>query len=322
MSAAPRLVESALSDELSFERASATPIARAVRVGGAAHRRAAPPHATELTSLADVQRWFQTVVTDPSSIEAGALRAGAPIASVVDDATPAGAYEGLDVYHHAYRARLVECLADDFPALRYAVGEEGFYELASRYISVHPSRSPNLNGYGSRFEAFCRGEGAGLEPGRPSFLGDLASLEWSLVDILHAEDAPPLPVDELTKLAPELWNEARFLPSPTFRLCRFDFPVNDFFQAFKDDLTPEEPEPASQSLAVYRRGFTLWRMVLASPMAHLLRSLVEGVPLGRALSDVEALSTDPLAPSEVMAWFSAWVQGGFFRGIELPGAGS
>jgi len=269
-----------------------------------------------LASLADIQCWFQTVITDPASIEAGAARAGSPIASVVDVATAVGADEGLGVYHHAYRSRLVECLADDFPALRYAVGEGAFDELASRYITRHPSRSTSLNGYGGLFESFLRDQA----PGLPSFLGDLAALEWSLVEILHAEDAPPLPVDALAKVSPERWTEARFIPSPTLRLRQFDFPVNDFFQAFKDGLSPREPRPALQHLAVYRQGFTLWRMVLRPSMATLLRSFARGVPLGEALSEVERVSTEPLAAADVMAWFSSWVQGGFFQSIELPGA--
>ena len=315
MNAGPKLISSAVADELAFERASATPAARVLHAGARVRARSAEGDASTIVSLGEIERWFQTVIMDATSIDAGAANAGASVARVVNDATPVGAYEGLGVYHHGYRARLVECLADDYPSVRFAVGGDEFTDLASRYIALHPSRSPNLNGFGRYFEAFVRSQTEEAS----SFLGDLAALEWSLVEILHAPDAPSLSVGELATLAPERWAEARFPPSPTLRVCRFDFPVNDFFQAIKDGLEPDWPGAARQELAVYRQGFTLWRMALRQSMADLLRSLARGVPLGDALAEVEGAATEPLSPTDVMDWFSAWVQAGFFGGIEVPG---
>jgi hypothetical protein len=68
------------------------------------------------------------------------------------------------------------------------------------------------------------------------------------------------------------------------------------------------------------RAQALWRIVLRPAMASLLRSLAPGVPLGKALSAVSAGASESLAAADVMAWFSAWVQAGFFRAIELAGA--
>ena len=56
----------------------------------------------------------------------------------------------------AYFARLVECLADDYPCVQYALGEDRFEEIARRYIEAHPSSSPSLNWFGRGFEQFAR----------------------------------------------------------------------------------------------------------------------------------------------------------------------
>ncbi len=309
----PSLEESRVDSVFAFERASATPVVRLATRKPAKVVSEAP---AELR-LEALQAWFQTVITHPASVEDGVRDAGIDAERVVRPGARISPVEALEVYHHAYRARLVECLADDYPALQHALGEEAFADLAARYIVAHPSRSPNLNAYGRHMEAFCRA----LEDPRAALLGDLARLEWALVEILHAEDAPALAAKELEAAPPSAWGSARLLPSHTFRLCRFDYPVNAFFQSFKDGHDPVLPGPAPLALAVYREGFRLWRMELTPAMADLLEELARGETLGAALGHMEARLTDPdelaEAARNVMAWFQAWVRSGFFRGIEL-----
>jgi len=317
MNEKPELLASRVDDGLVFERASATPIAKPRKSDGRQAPRVSAQSVVAALSLAEQQRWLQTVITHPESVEAGAALAGELTEHVISPGAMTSAVEGLDVYHHAYRARLIECLVDDYPALHYALGAEAFAALAGSYIARHPSRSPNLNAFGSHMESFCRAH----EDPQAGFWADLARLEWTLVEILHAEDAPPLAAEQLARAPTAAWAGARLLPSHTLRVCRFEHPVNAFFQAFKNDETPPLPAPAPIALAVYRQGFTLWRMVLTPAMADLLEDLVRGATLGDALGAMERRIQDPAALSEVardvMAWFSSWVQGGFFRGVEI-----
>ena len=37
--------------------------------------------------------------------------------------------QGLAIYHHAYRARLLGVMREDFPAVRYWLGDRGFAAL-------------------------------------------------------------------------------------------------------------------------------------------------------------------------------------------------
>jgi hypothetical protein len=314
----PELFRSRIESALVFERASATPMAK-----GRKHEATRAPRATlgsdvARLSLGALQHWFQTVVTHPESVEAGAAVAGEAPEHVILAGAQISATEGLGVYHYAYRARLIECLIDDYPALNYALGAEAFAALAGRYIVQHPSRSPNLNAFGRHMESFCRAQ---HDP-RAGFLGDLARLEWALVEILHAEDAPPLAAEELARIAPEAWSGAQIRASDTLRVCRFEYQANAFFQEFKNGGAPAIPNPERLALAVYRQGFTLWRMVLTPAMADLLEDLMRGVTLGDALSALETCIEDPDAlsdaPRDVAAWFSSWVQGGFFHSIQLP----
>jgi len=300
------LEESRLDLVFAAERASATPrMARhaprtpsIVREG----RRDAP--------LAEVQAWFQKVVTDRADPDPDA------IATLVRPGAQLTPGDAVGVYRYAYRARLVECLADDYPALKHALGEATFGARAEAYVDAYPPRSKSLNFYGRHMAAFC---GTWADP-ESAFYADLARLEWALVEILHAEDAPPLAAEQLATMAPETWAQAKLLPSATFRLCRFAYPANAYFQAFKDDGAPPIPAPAPHALAVYRQGFTLWRMDLTPAMADLLEDLATGHALGEVLGRMETrLDAAALAEAttQVMAWFSAWVRGGFFRAVKI-----
>jgi len=313
----PELLPSRVDGGLVFERASATPMGKPRRREGGRVLRVTAPRQVARLSLADQQRWFQTVITHPESVAGGIASAGEATERVISAGAKTSAVEGLEVYHDAYRARLIDCLIDDYPALNYALGAEPFAALAGRYIAQHPSRSPNLNAFGRRMESFCRTQ----EGAWAGFWADLARLEWALVETLHAEDAPALAGEELARIPLEAWGGAKLLASATLRVCRFDYPVNAFFQDFKNGGAPGVPEPAPLALAVYRQGFTLWRMVLTPAMAGLLEDLVHGATLDAALGDMEARILDPDALAEaarnVMAWFSSWVQCGFFRSVEL-----
>jgi hypothetical protein len=228
----------------------------------------------------------------------------------------------LAIYGDAYRARLVECLADDYPALKYALGDEAFEALCLRYIARHPSESPNLNFFGRHMAAFCRTEAARAPSavnGEPplAFAVDLAALEWALVEVLHAPSAEKLDLATLAALPVPAWAAARFSPSATVRVLTFGYPVNDYFQAFRTEQAPAIPDPSWTATAAFRDGTTIWRMNLSRAMHGLLAALSGGTPLGPALDSlVQAGTISEDEGALVMVWFRDWVRHGFFAGIE------
>ncbi|MET0593034.1 MAG: DNA-binding domain-containing protein [Polyangiaceae bacterium] len=287
--------------------------------GRAAHR--APPLQAPLSAL---QHWFAGVVMHPSGVTAGVealhgaknAELGVSLADAERVLLPSSRLTGLArvaIYGDAYRARLVECLADDYPALQYALGHHEFEALCLRYIARHPSQSPNLNAFGRHMAAFCRTEES---PAR-LFEGDLAALEWAMVEVLHAAQPEKLDLATLATVPPERWGGARFSPGGAVRVLEFAYPVNAFFQAFRTDNEPTVPEPAWSATAVFRDGTTIWRMDLSRAMHALLTMLSGGTPLGAAL-DLLASSGHITEEegAQVMVWFRDWVSHGFFAGIE------
>jgi hypothetical protein len=273
-------------------------------------------------SLREQQRWFAVASTHPAGAVSGAEQASAAIArkSRVDQCLTDGPYlsavERLRIYNDAYFARLEECLLDDYPALAQFLGDAEFSSLVRAYIEMHPSRSPSLNAYGRRMAAFCRSRPEVFAP----FAADLARLEWALVEVVHAPLTPGLAQGAFSAIPADRWQSASFTPSPTLRLLCFDYPVNEYYQAFRDGRVPERPERRASATAVYRRELTLWRMDLEPTAAGLLGDLISGLPLGSAIAALAgSVEHDPRFAERLRgdlgAWLGAWVANGFFSDV-------
>lgn len=211
--------------------------------------------------------------------------------------------ERLGVYHHAYLARLQDCLREQFPVLTAALGREAFDQFAAEYVQRHPPASYTLNHLADRFVEHLQSTRP-LDvpsPGWPDFLIDLARLERTVDEVFDGpgvENLRPIDVGELTWLSPE---ELRLTPAPCLRLLALAFPVDDYYTAAKGGESPRWPEPAPSWLAITRREYVVRRIPLERAEFQVLHALASGQPLGQALDACEESS-----PEQVREWFAAW----------------
>jgi hypothetical protein len=262
-------------------------------------------------ALSELQGWFASAMT-----HAGGVPESGPVEDLLRRGPFLSAAECLQIYNDGYFARLIECLADDYPALAHALGEDGFSSLAREYIVHRPSRSPSLNAYGRHLPAFCRARG---EPWA-AFASDLARLEWALVEVVHSPAPEGIEPGALAAIPASAWQTARLVPSPALRVLRFEHPVGAYFQQFRDEAAPGLPKPRRSATAVCRQNLTLWRVELTSAAAGLLEDLAAGVALGSAVAALELQTNDPAARAELAqalpAWLGTWVSSGFFVSVE------
>lgn len=264
--------------------------------------------------LRDVQLWMVAAITGMPVDTVGSNR-------FVKQGPRLSAQEHLDIYRSAYRARLVECLTEDYHVLASTLGHDRFDTLAQAYIARHPSSSSNLNGYGRHMPTFCMESSADDLGLVPRFASELSALEWSIVEVIHAQTARPLDVAELQAAPPERWAVARFVPSAAVRLHRFEYPVNRHYQAALDAAREiRVPLPKSSTTLVYRSDVTVWRMDLTPLMAAVLSPLLAGETIGRALLEVETTIAGTVELEELSrglrVWFREWASAGLFARIE------
>jgi len=290
------------------ERASATPVrqghARAVKV------RPGRAPLQEQSGLRSQQEIFCAAVMTPE--DEPDLLDDASAARLVTPSNALSALERLAIYRTAYHARLIECLSDDYPVLKHALGDADFEALCRGYVAQHPSTGPSLNDFGRHMADFCRT----ALTGSAGFASDLATLEWAVVLAIHAPTAAVLAPEELATVPAERWPEVCLVANPSLRILRFAYPVNAYFQACRSGEDPSIPSEEATSVAVYRTGRSIWRLPLTAAMVVLFESLAGGTALGPSLELLEPLlASDAEAAPRVMAWFRQGVSSGLFSGI-------
>ncbi len=294
-----------------------------------------PEHKTP--SLEQIQIWMQSVITHPLGIRAGIGSDDAnqqipssegDIEQVVCRSQALTSVERLEVYGNAYYSRLLECLREMFGSLVHALGEETFDEFAFGYLQVYPSRSYTLGNLANHFVDYlketrpesARQEGGDEQADWTDFVIDLATLEWTIDQVFDGpgvEGEKLLTPADLQQISPEQWPALRLIPVCCLRLLAFEFPVSEYFTAFRKDLNPEIPHPQRSYLAVFRRDYIVRRFPLSRIQFQLLSALLDGKPVGQAI-ELAAQEVDDLEQfaAQLRQWFQDWGTAGFFNRIE------
>ena len=171
------------------------------------------------------------------------------------------------MYNRDYFARLLDCVRESYPVLCHALSEDAFGAFALDYLQKYPSRSYTLNDLGANFPRYLRDTRPPDEAGVagsswPDFVIDLATLEWTYNEVFDGpgvEGRRLLRPEQLRRIAPGRWPEARLLPVPCLRLLALRYPVHDYYTAVRRKKEPDFPGPAETLLAVSRRRYVIRR---------------------------------------------------------------
>lgn len=227
---------------------------------------------------------------------------------------------GLQAYRHAYRARLVAALADNFTVLARALGDEAFDALGRAYVDARPSRNPSIRWFGHELADFMAEADDDLVP--HASLVDIARMDWALRSAFDAAEAPVLAPADLAALGPDDWAGLVLHLQPSVQRVALAHAVEPAWRVLREwepesgDEQPELPEPVPHDhvLLAWRQGLqTQWRSL--EPLeASLLVGVAAGEPFAllceraaTALGDAEAA-----APAVVGA-LQRWLADGLLR---------
>ena len=251
---------------------------------------------------------------------AAAIRDGGDAATLLagDFAT------GLEVYRHAYRARLIAALADNFTVLARALGDEAFDALGRAYLDARPSRHPSIRWFGHELADFMATAGDVLVP--HASLVDFARMDWALRGAFDAAEAPALDPVTLAALNPDDWAGLVLHLQPSVQRVTLAYAVEPAWRVLREweppdsesgsDDQPELPEPVSHEhvLLAWRPGLeTRWRSL--EPLeAALLDAVATGAPFAllceRAATELG--DTEGAAPA-VIGLLQRWLADGLLR---------
>src|SRR5262249_17813844 len=134
-----------------------------------------------------------------------------------------------------------------------------------------------------------------------------------------AEGEPLLDRARLRAISPERWPQARLVGVPCLRLVTLNHPVNDYFTAIRRGGQPAIPEPGAAYVAVTRRDYRVLRYPLDAAQFELLRALVDGECVGKAIEHAAAVTTqsDSQLAAALETWFRFWTAEGFFKDVKM-----
>lgn len=144
----------------------------------------------------------------------------------------------IAIYADAYRIRLRDSLASNYPRLQRYVGADAFQELADVYIDANPSTYRSLRWFGEALPALLRMRA----PDAP-WIAELAEWEWALAGAFDAADAASITVDALSSVPATEWPTLRLALHPSVRCLRLCTNAVQIFKALASET--EAPRPCA-----------------------------------------------------------------------------
>ncbi len=237
---------------------------------------------------------------------AAALLRGEPAIAeriVSDDAGSAG--ERLEIYAHAYVARLQEALEVDFPGLLALLGED-FYRATREYIRDNPSHYASVRWYGNRFADWL----AAAEPWcqRPELI-ELARFEWALAAVFDAADEQLATLEQLMAVPPEHWGGMRLHPVAAMQRLDLHYNVAPLREAARNGEPLPELSGDDQPVAwlVWRKGLDPHWRSLEVDEAWALDRCAEGADFAAICAGLCEWVDEANAPLRAVGFLQQWL---------------
>lgn len=226
---------------------------------------------------------------------------------------------GLGIYQHAYRARLLEALQCNFPALHQLLGDDHFALAGHGFRRRQPPTQASIRWFGEGFSDYL----AGTAPFSDCpAMAELARFEWALRHTIDAADAQRIETQQLQAVAPEQWHTLQFDLHPSLQMLSLHWNVPFIWQALMDEQTPPAPESVSRTWLIYRQTdrVSAWRSVEedeADALAYLAAGNAFGALCERLFRETGDVDT---AVGRAAVWLRTWVEQGLLTARATDGS--
>lgn len=237
--------------------------------------------------VAALMRWMHAVIA--ADIDADR--------SVIDNHILANdkmaAAQRLDVYTEAVGVRFVESMAEDFPSIAAALGDEAFEAEVIAYVRQHPSTTPWLELLGRHFAEFLA-----TRP-HPPWFADAARVRWAMMQARISPCFTPVDAAAFAAVPDEEKAHIRLEFAACARLVAVDWNVVGV-------LDGDEPRPSAGHVLVSRPSFAVQLDVLDGAQAAVLSAMMAGATLQEAV--VTRIEEHPESAQAVLSALPEWTQ--------------
>ena len=272
-----------------------------------------------MKSLAKLQHTFQDCVLNPATPESGnaASTAWVSASGRVDPETQ------LSIYSYAYVARLKEVLANDYPAILLAIGDDHFNQLADNYIEAHPSRYFSLRDFGSHLPGFIsdliqQQKHLDIQWQDMPWLYELAVFEWTLGQAFDAADTTLFSEQDMATIPAEAWPDLKFTFHPSVHRLDFEWNIPEMWQALTDDNPSQITalrETASPWLVWREQLITRYRSMQADEQLALDK-LRGGASFNDICETLANIMSEEHVPLHAASLLKGWINHGLISGLQ------
>lgn len=262
--------------------------------------------------LAELQARLQDYVLGDGIIDAGSNAEG--VLSVLAGGDSDRGKRRLNIYHNAYRSRLLEVLQSAFERTWLYLADEAFNTLCTRYIDAHSSHSANLRDYGGDFPQFLHQ----TLPTDPE-VAELATMDWRLQSAFDAANADLLTNEHLAHVDETLWETLGFVFHPSASLALFEWNTLDIWHALNQGESP----PIAQRLEM-PLGHLFWRFEQRGYFRSLdeheyaaLKRLIEGFSFACVCEELALNYPNTGIETSIGSWLGRWLADDLLSAIEL-----
>jgi hypothetical protein len=175
--------------------------------------------------------------------------------------------------------------------------------LITDFVETARSDHFNISRFSAKLQDFLP-----TQSDMDTFACELCALEAAVAQLTDPLETEALTPEHLAGMTPDALMESVLYPREALQLFAFEWAVNDYFRAVKEERPIVEPEHRPTYLAVFRHEDTVWRMGLAAQEYTLLQRLFAGEPVGSALAALEADNGDIVG--QLSNWFARWMRNG------------
>ena len=221
----------------------------------------------------------------------------------------------LAIYRNAYVLRLVEALADSYPALHTLVGDDAFDALARAYIELHPSTYRSIRWFGDRMADFLRRHPPYREQ---PVLAEMAAFEWALRGAFDAADTPSLAREVLAALPSDAWAGLRFAFHPSLSRLDLSWNAPRLWQAIDAGEAPILPEenPHPIGWLVWRNDLRTWFRSLEVDEAWAIDRMREGTPFAEVCAGLTEWIDEDWVPERAAGFVAQWLGDGLIVAVD------
>ncbi len=212
------------------------------------------------------------------------------------------AAEQLKVYTNAYRYRLYDAVAEDYPVLENYLGADAFKNLINDFVNTEYSGHFNIGRFAIKLPGFL-----GKSMADDIFANELCKLETAISQLSDPAETVALMPEHLAGMTPEILMQSKLHAREALQLFAFSYPANEYYRAVKEDETPQKPKAGKSYLVVFRHEDTVWRMDLSSGEYEMLQMLFSGLTVGEAL---ERVRPEEQIAEKLGEWFARWMRNG------------